>query len=76
MLSIQPQYDAIKKDGQQLIQQYKDLGPDLEFAFNGVESGLYEAGSDFQQGRLKVFRSLSIGSQNIACIDETRRGRR
>jgi hypothetical protein len=48
-----------QKDGQQLIQQYKDLGLDLEFAFNGVESGLYEVWQRLSTGRLKVFRSLS-----------------
>lgn len=47
------------KDGQQLIQQYKDLGLNLEFAFNGVESGLYEVWQRLSTGRLKVFRSLS-----------------
>ena len=48
-----------QKDGQQLIQQYKDLGLNLEFAFNGVESGLYEVWQRLSTGRLKVFRSLS-----------------
>lgn len=48
-----------QKDGQQLIQQYKDLGLDLEFAFNGVESGLYEVWQRLSTGRLKVFKSLS-----------------
>lgn len=48
-----------QKDGQQLIQQYKDLGLNLEFAFNGVESGLYEVWQRLSTGRLKIFRSLS-----------------
>lgn len=48
-----------QKDGQQLIQQYKDLGLDIDFAFNGVESGLYEVWQRLSTGRLKVFRSLS-----------------
>lgn len=48
-----------QKDGQQLIQQYLDLGLNLDFAFNGVESGLYEVWQRLSTGRLKVFRSMS-----------------
>lgn len=48
-----------QKDGQQLIQQYTDLGLNLDFAFNGVESGLYEVWQRLSTGRLKVFRSMS-----------------
>lgn len=45
-------------DGGQLIQQYKDLGLDLECAVNAVESGLYEVWTLLSAGRLKVFASL------------------
>lgn len=48
-----------QRDGGQLIQDYIDLGLDLEVAFNGVESGLYEVWQRLSTGRLKVFRSLS-----------------
>lgn len=48
-----------QKDGTQLIQDYKDLGLDLTFAFNGVESGLLEVWQRLSSGRLKVFKSLS-----------------
>ncbi|MES2355600.1 MAG: terminase family protein [Pseudomonadota bacterium] len=44
-------------DGQQLMQQYKDLGLDLDIAFNGVESGIYEMWQRLSTGRYKVFRS-------------------
>jgi phage terminase large subunit-like protein len=46
-----------QKDGQQLLQDYVDLGLDLDVAFNGVESGILEVWERLSQGRLKVFRS-------------------
>ncbi len=46
-----------QKDGNQLFQNYKDLGLDIEVAFNGVESGIYEVWQRLSSGRLKVFRS-------------------
>lgn len=48
-----------QKDGLQLLQTYKDLGLDVEVAFNGVESGLYEVWQRLSTGRLKVFKSMS-----------------
>jgi phage terminase large subunit-like protein len=48
-----------QKDGQQLIQDYIDLGLDLDVAFNGVESGLHEVWQRLSTGRLKVFKSMS-----------------
>lgn len=47
-----------QRDGQQLMQDYKDLGLDIDVAFNGVESGLYEVWQRLSTGRLKVFRSM------------------
>lgn len=44
-------------DGHQLIQQYRDQGLDLDTAFNGVESGIYEVLQRLSSGRYKVFRS-------------------
>lgn len=46
-------------DGEQLLQQYKDLGLKLSLANNGVESGLLEVWQRLSTGRLKIFRSLS-----------------
>lgn len=46
-------------DGNQLLQNYTDLGLNLEPAFNGVESGIYEVWQRMSSGRLKVFRSLT-----------------
>lgn len=48
-----------QKDGTKLVEEYKKLGLDLEFAFNGVESGIYEVWQRLSTGRIKVFRSLS-----------------
>lgn len=48
-----------QRDGQQLLQDYIDLGLDLEVAFNGVESGIYEVWQRLSTGRLKVFKSMS-----------------
>lgn len=47
-----------QRDGQQLMQDYKDLGLDVEVAFNGVESGIYEVWQRLSTGRLKVFKSM------------------
>lgn len=46
-------------DGSQLLQTYKDLGLDLEVAFNGVESGIYEVWQRLSTGRLKVFKTCT-----------------
>lgn len=48
-----------QRDGHQILQDYKDLGLDVDVAFNGVESGLYEVWQRLSTGRLKVFKSLS-----------------
>jgi phage terminase large subunit-like protein len=45
-------------DGQQLLQQYRDLGLQLTEADNGVESGIYEVWQRLSTGRLKFFKSL------------------
>lgn len=47
-----------QRDGGQLLQDYIDLGLDLETAFNGVESGLLEIWTRMSTGKLKAFRSL------------------
>lgn len=44
-------------DGSQLLQDYIDLGLDLEAAFNGVESGIYQVWERLSTGRFKVFKS-------------------
>ena len=44
-------------DGLQLYQMYVDLGLNLDFATNGVESGIYEVWQRMSSGRFKVFKS-------------------
>jgi phage terminase large subunit-like protein len=48
-----------QKDGEQLLQNYKDLGLKLGLANNAVEAGIYEVWQRLSTGRLKVFASLS-----------------
>jgi hypothetical protein len=45
-------------DGNQLLQNYMDLGLDLQKANNNVESAIWEILEAFQQGRIKVFNTL------------------
>jgi hypothetical protein len=77
-----------QRDGQQLMQDYVDLGLDLEVAHNGVESGIYQVWTRMSSGRLKVFASCQnwrsefrlyrrdekgrIVKQNDHAMDETR----
>lgn len=44
-------------DGEQLFQQYIDLGLNLQIADNGVESGIYKVWERLSTGRLRVFKS-------------------
>lgn len=44
-------------DGNQLLQNYIDLGLDLDVAFNGVEAGLLDCWTRMSEGRIKVFKS-------------------
>ncbi len=62
-------------DGSQLVQMYKDLGLDLEFADNGVESGLYDVWTRLSTGRLKVFKSLSNWRSEFRLYRRDEKGR-
>lgn len=44
-------------DGEMLMAKYIEHGLDLEPAFNGVESGIYEVWQRLSLGKLKVFKS-------------------
>lgn len=48
-----------QKDGQQLIQNYKDLGLQVVGAINTVEAGLSEVWQGLVSGQLKAMRHLS-----------------
>ncbi len=47
-----------QRDGEQLLQNYVDLGLLLSQAENGVEAGLFDVWQRLSTGRLKVFRTL------------------
>lgn len=46
-----------QKDGEQLLQNYKDLGLDVAEAENGVEAGLLGVWDRLSGGKIKVFKS-------------------
>lgn len=47
-----------QRDGEQLLQQYVDLGLRLDMAVNAREAGLYAVWQRLSGGRLKVFKSM------------------
>jgi phage terminase large subunit-like protein len=47
-----------QRDGEQLMQQYTDLGLVLTTADNSVESGIYDVWQRLSGGRLKVFKTM------------------
>jgi phage terminase large subunit-like protein len=47
-----------QKDGEQLLQNYVDLGLRLEMANNGVEAGIFSVFERLSCGKLKVFKTL------------------
>lgn len=47
-----------QKDGEQLLQNYLDLGLLLSKAENGVEAGLFDVWERLSTGRLKVFKTM------------------
>lgn len=47
-----------QKDGEQLFQNYKDLGLKLELAENGVEAGIFATHERLSCGKLKIFRTM------------------
>lgn len=46
-------------DGKRLVEAYKSLGLDLEFADNSVEAGILEVWNRLSTGRLKIFNTLN-----------------
>lgn len=55
-----PSKGTSSRDGEQLLMTYKTLLPGLQEADNAVEAGLFDAYMLMTQGRLKVFRSLTM----------------
>lgn len=46
-----------QKDGEQLLQAYKDLGLDISMADNGVEAGIHRVWERMSGSKIKVFKS-------------------
>ncbi len=46
-----------QKDGEQLLQQYQDLGLDIDIAINAREAGIYAVWERLSQGQLKIFNT-------------------
>ena len=61
-----------QRDGEQLLQNYIDLGLQLTKADNGVEAGLFDVWERLSTGRLKVFRTLQswLGEYRLYRRDE------
>lgn len=61
-----------QKDGEQLLQNYVDLGLHLSPAVNAVEAGIFEVWQRLSTGRLKVFRTLQswLGEYRLYRRDE------
>lgn len=47
-----------QKDGEQLVESYRELGLDLTLADNAVEAGIFDVYERLSTGRLKVFTLL------------------
>ena len=63
-----------QRDGEQLLQQYIDLGLHLTTAKNGVESGIYAVWSRLSSGRLKIFDSLQNFKQEYRLYRRDEKG--
>ena len=64
-----------QKDGEQLMQNYKDLGLKVKPAINAVESGIYEVWQRLSTGRLKVFQSLGNWKSEYRIYRRDEKGR-
>lgn len=64
-----------QRDGQQLMQDYMELGLNLRPAFNGVESGIYSCWERMASGRLKVFQSLNNWRDEFRLYRRDERGK-
>lgn len=64
-----------QRDGEQLLQNYVDLGLNLETAANGVEAGLYLVWTLMSAGKLKVFASLQNWREEFRMYRRDEKGR-
>ena len=64
-----------QRDGNQLIQDYVDMGLSLDMAPNAVESGLLEVWRLLSTGQLKVFASCKSWIEEFRLYRRDRKGR-
>lgn len=64
-----------QRDGEQLIQDYTDLGLHLTPAENAVEAGIYSVWERLSAGRIKVFRTLQNFMQEYRLYRRDEKGR-
>jgi hypothetical protein len=64
-----------QRDGNQLIQDYVDMGLSLDMAPNAVESGLLEVWRLLSTGQLKVFTSCKSWIEEFRLYRRDRKGR-
>ncbi len=62
-------------DGQQVVQNYIDMGLRLEFAENAREAGIYTVWQLLSAGRLKVFKSLANWREEFRLYRRDEQGR-
>lgn len=62
-------------DGKRLVDEYRGLGLDLEFADNAVEAGIHAFYRRLASGRLKVFRTLSSFMSEIRLYRRDEKGK-
>ena len=63
-----------QRDGEQLLNDYRNLGLKLQLADNGVESGLYSVWNRMSTGRLKVFKSMGNWLQEFRLYRRDEKG--
>ena len=66
---------AGQDDGKRLIDQYRGLGLNLQFADNAVEAGIFAVYERMTTGRLKVFKSCTQLLQEIRLYRRDEKGR-
>lgn len=64
-----------QKDGSQLLQDYIDLGLQIDVAFNGVESGIYQVWQRLSTGKLKIFKSCVNTQKEFRLYRRDEKGR-
>jgi phage terminase large subunit-like protein len=64
-----------QRDGEQLLNDYQQLGLKLTLADNGVESGLYSVWNRMSTGRIKVFDSMKAWLNEFRLYRRDEKGR-